>query len=116
MTAGNASDVGVAGLPLVPGNVPVPEPFGARQRRSHRVDDFDDVAALGVVVEPDRGAGADVEAAVTGVGVALGAHRPRRGMYEDAAVGNLGGPVDVGAISVGGVYRNAEGRRVHDDV
>ena len=46
------SDAGVAGLPLLPRDVPVPEPVGAGQHRSHRIDDLDDVAAFGVVVEP----------------------------------------------------------------
>src|SRR4051794_20710027 len=67
------SDVGVARFPLLPRNVPVAKSVGARQGRSHGVDDLDDVAALRVFVEPDGVARADVEAAVARVGVPLAA-------------------------------------------
>ena len=97
------SHVGVAGLPLIPRDVPVAETVGARERRADGVEHLDDVAALGVLVEPLRVAGADVQAAVADVGVPLAAHRPRRRVHVDAAVGHLGGAVHLGAISVGRV-------------
>src|SRR6202008_545605 len=79
--------VGVAGLPDRPGDVPVPQPLGARQRRSHGMDNLDDVPALAVIVEPLGVAGAHVQTAVAGIGVTLGTDRPGRGVHEDAAVG-----------------------------
>src|SRR6516225_5254408 len=89
---------------------------GQALRCPHGVDDLDDVAALAVVVEPLRVAGAHIQTPVAGIGVALGADRPWRGVYEDAAVGNLRGPLDVGAIPVGRVDGHPVGRGVHDDV
>src|SRR3954462_9591232 len=82
-------DVGVTGPPLIPRNVPVAEAVLTRQDRPHGVGDLDDVATLGVVVEPLRIAGADVQTTVADIAVALAADRPGRGVHVDAAVRNL---------------------------
>lgn len=76
--SGTNSDVRVAGLPDAPGNVPVTEAVGAGESAADGVLDDDDVPTLGVVVDPLGVGRAQVEAAVTGVGVTLLPDRPRR--------------------------------------
>ncbi len=97
--SGTHSDVRVAGLPDAPGDVPVTEAVGAGESAADGVLDDDDVPpTLGVVVDPLGVGRAQVEAAVTGVGVALLPDRPRRRVEEDAAVGHSGRPVDGGVL------------------
>src|SRR5215207_6907522 len=95
-----ASDAGVSRPPLLPWNVPVAQAVGARQCRSDGVDDLDDVATFGVVVEPHCIARTDVEAAVADIAAALAAHRPRGGMHIDAAVGHLRCPLDLETVAL----------------
>src|SRR5581483_11940980 len=81
-------------------------------RRVHHVDD---VAPPGEVEEPLGAGGADVDAAVRDVALALGALRPGGGVDVRAAVRQPGGPGDSAVVAVGRVAGNPDGRRVHRD-
>src|SRR3978361_1873447 len=110
----SVSRLGVAGVPLVPRDVPVAEALGARKPRADGVEHLDDVAALGVFEEPLRVTRTDVEAAVAGVRVTLRAYRPRSRVHKDTAVGHLGGEIHFGAIPVGRVGRYPVRRGIHN--
>ncbi len=98
--------------PTVPADVPVAVPVGLGQHRPG-TGHLDDVAAAEVLVEPAGVRRRDVQAPVRDVASALLAHRPGRGVHEDARVAQPRGVLDVGAVAARGVDRHPVGRGVH---
>src|SRR5205823_9389119 len=107
---------GAAGHPLVPGGVPVDGAAVAQLGGPRGVDDLDDVAPLAEVVEPGGVVGRQVHTAMRDVGVALGAHRPRRRVHELATVADVGVLGHVLVVAVGRVAGDAHRLGVHHHV
>jgi len=67
------------------------------------------------VVVPGGVIGAEIDAAVADVGVALGVHRPRGRVHVDAAAGDPLGVLRDDVVALRGTERNPDGARVHLD-
>src|SRR6516165_4986887 len=81
--------------------------------RTGPTDHIDNVPSPAEVEELLGVGWAAVHAAVRHVGVALRTHRPRRGVYVFAAVGNMHVPIDRLVVATGRVDRDAHTRGDH---